>query len=321
MGIYVLISEESLVRCPQAKCRAFRPGFPAPALLIELLEYMPSDATKRTRRVLPIESLPLPIVVSGGQVIEPETGTEEKYAVDVTVEWIDWENDRRQVKFNRWLSRNEYNEIRPQYEERVGWFWKAGYSQLTYREQQEICDACLLQIPDAWHCHPRLFGYPDIPYLRKTVAELFEAPPDAVRVKVEALLRDFSSALEKHAVGDRETSKAAKHEQRARLVSDEIIRRGGKIIVGEMPPPAPIAPIADLILDGLFSSSEEEEWFSRERLEHLVGWLEKLLEIMSEMRKKSKPSKAMGYLYEVMDTYAAVCRQALKYGLEICVSW
>jgi len=29
----------------------------------------------------------------------------------------------------------------------------------------------------------------------------------------------------------------------------------------------------------------------------------------------------MGYFYEVVDTYAAVCRQALKYGLEICASW
>jgi len=285
MGIYVVIREESLVRCPQAKCRAFRPGFPAPALLIEPLKYMPSEATKRTRRVLPIESLPLPMVVSEGQVIEPETGTEEQYAVDVTVEWVDWENDRRQIEFNRWLSRNEYNEIRPQYEERVGWFWRPGSSQLTDREQQEICDACPLQIPDAWHCHPRLFGYPDIPYLREAVAELFEVPPDAVHVKVESLLRNFSSVLQKHAVGGRETSKAAEHEQRARLVSDEIIRRGGKIIVGEMPPPAQAALIADLILDGLFSSSEEEKWFSRERLEHLVGWLEKLLEIMSDMRR------------------------------------
>jgi hypothetical protein len=65
------------------------------------------------RRIFPLESLPIPVVLPDGSLITQQAGSEERFAFDLTLKY--WPNLEESQTFNCWLSQPEYEQAKAQY--------------------------------------------------------------------------------------------------------------------------------------------------------------------------------------------------------------
>jgi hypothetical protein len=104
MGVDIWIREESLGQASEARCQAYRHESLRPVLGGLISE---RGGIKRYRQILPLESIPFPLKPINCHLIERKSGTEDQYAVVITV-FRNKKQTRRRIYFNHWLSRAEY---------------------------------------------------------------------------------------------------------------------------------------------------------------------------------------------------------------------